>query len=184
MICPHARSRRPRASPASTSTSIDIVEIHQRAGLVTPVFAAGVAGDQWSASTNCDMDVRVLVNHLVSGNLWAVRLIAGKTIAEVGSKLDGDVLAENPLAAYDGTLSAAQSAFSGPAVLERTAMLHASGVRPTGQCARGLRCANTFAGYARPRQPAMRVLITCVPGYGHLSPASATCERSATPATV
>ena len=105
--------------PASTSTSIDLGEIHQRAGLVTRVFVAGVAAGQWSAPTNCDMDVRALVNHLVSGNLWATELIAGKTIAEVGTRLDGDVLGDNPRAAYDGAPSAAQSAFSGPGALER-----------------------------------------------------------------
>ncbi len=97
-----------------SKTSIDIDEIHQRVRLATRVFVAGVAADQWSAATNCDMDVRALVNHLVSGSLWAVELIQGKTIAEVGPRLDGDMLADNPLAAYDSALSAAQSAFSGP----------------------------------------------------------------------
>jgi len=101
-----------------SKTSIDIDEIHQRVRLATRVFVAGVAADQWSAATNCDMDVRALVNHLVSGSLWAVELIQGKTIAEVGPRLDGDMLADNPLAAYDSALSAAQSTFSGPGALE------------------------------------------------------------------
>jgi uncharacterized protein (TIGR03086 family) len=95
-----------------------MVEIHRRAGLATRVFVAGVAADQWSAPTNCDMDVRALVNHLVSGNLWTVELVAGKTIAEVGQHLDGDVLGDNPVAAYDRSLSTAQSAFDAPGALQ------------------------------------------------------------------
>jgi uncharacterized protein (TIGR03086 family) len=108
------------SAPAFFIASIDIAEIHHRAGLATQVFVAGVAADQWSAPTNCDMDARALVNHLVSGNLWAVELVAGKTIAEVGKRLDGDTLADDPLAAYDSALTAAQTAFSGPGALERT----------------------------------------------------------------
>jgi uncharacterized protein (TIGR03086 family) len=70
------------------------------------------------------MDVRALVNHLVSGNLWAVELVAGKTIAEVGQRLDGDVLGDNPLASYDSSLSAAQSALARPGAME--AICHVS----------------------------------------------------------
>jgi uncharacterized protein (TIGR03086 family) len=109
---------------APASSSIDIAEIHQRAGLATRVFVAGVAADQWSAPTNCDMNVRALVNHLVSGNLWTVELVAGKTIAEVGTRLDGDMLVDDPLAAYDSSLSAAHSAFDGRGALQ--AICHVS----------------------------------------------------------
>ncbi len=121
---PHVAHRagcdaRRMSTSAPASTSIDLVKFHHHAGLATRVFVAGVAADQWSAATNCDMDVRALVNHLVSGNLWAVELIAGKTIAEVGPRLDVDLLADKPLAAYDSALSAAQSAVSGPGALER-----------------------------------------------------------------
>ena len=38
-----------------------------------------------------DWDLRQLVNHVISGNLWAAELAAGGTIAEVGDRLDGDV---------------------------------------------------------------------------------------------
>jgi uncharacterized protein (TIGR03086 family) len=65
------------------------------------------------------MDVRTLVNHLVGGNFWTAELLAGKTIAEVGQRLDGDMLGDDPLAAYDTGLSAAQSAFGAPGALER-----------------------------------------------------------------
>jgi uncharacterized protein (TIGR03086 family) len=121
-----------------SETSIDIAEIHHRAGLATRVFVAGVGADQWSASTNCDMGVRALVNHLVSGNLWAVELVAGKTIGEVGQRLDGDLLADNPLAAYDRALSAAQSAFSGPGALQR--ICHVS----YGDVPAGVYCSHRF----------------------------------------
>ena len=53
--------------------------------------------DQW--------DVRALVSHLVSGNLWAAELAAGKSIEEVGTCLDGDLLGTDPLGAYDASAS-------------------------------------------------------------------------------
>jgi uncharacterized protein (TIGR03086 family) len=109
-----------KAMTASTpvSASIDLRHIHRRAGEATRAIVARVRPDQWSAPTNCDMDVRALVNHLVSGHRWAVELLAGKTIAEVGLRLDADLLGEDPLAAYDAALAASAAAFDQPGALE------------------------------------------------------------------
>jgi uncharacterized protein (TIGR03086 family) len=53
--------------------------------------------DDWSKSTPCaDWDVRALVNHVVSEDRWTRPLVEGRTIAEVGNALDGDLLGENP----------------------------------------------------------------------------------------
>jgi uncharacterized protein (TIGR03086 family) len=58
--------------------------------------------DQWHGETPCaDWDVSVLVNHLVSENLWMPPLLDGKTIADVGDAFDGDLLGEDPKAAWD-----------------------------------------------------------------------------------
>jgi uncharacterized protein (TIGR03086 family) len=106
-------------APTPVSMSIDLRDLHRRAGEATRAMIAGIGVDQWSAPTNCDMDVRALVNHLVGGHLWAVELTAGKTIAEVGSRLDSDLLGDDPLAAYDAALAAAVVAFETPDALER-----------------------------------------------------------------
>jgi uncharacterized protein (TIGR03086 family) len=61
-----------------------------------------VAPDQWHAATPCAAwDVRALVNHLVSEAAWVKPLMDGLTIAEVGDRLDGDLLGDDPIGAYD-----------------------------------------------------------------------------------
>src|SRR5207237_10764005 len=80
---------------------------------------AGVNGDQWtSASPNAGWDGRAVLNHVVTGNLWAAELGAGRTIAEVGARLDGDVLGGDPLGAYDASAAVAATAFEAPGALE------------------------------------------------------------------
>ena len=59
----------------------------------------GVDGN-WTASTPCaDWDVRQLVNHVVGEDRWTKPLVDGRTIAEVGDSLNGDLLGERPVAA-------------------------------------------------------------------------------------
>ncbi len=57
-------------------------------------------GGNWSAPTPCaDWDVRQLVNHVVGEDRWTKPLVNGRTIAEVGGSLDGDLLGDQPVAA-------------------------------------------------------------------------------------
>jgi uncharacterized protein (TIGR03086 family) len=75
----------------------DIAELHAQALDATGRIADGVPADRWHAATPCgDWDARALVNHLVSGNWWAAELAAGRTIEQVGSRLDGDLLGDDP----------------------------------------------------------------------------------------
>jgi uncharacterized protein (TIGR03086 family) len=55
---------------------------------------------------------------LVAGNLWAAELASGKTIEEVGDRLDGDVLGADWVAAYDASATAATEAFDAAGALE------------------------------------------------------------------
>ena len=97
---------------------MDIAELHSRALDATRRVIAGVHQDQWAAPTPCEgWDVRALVNHVVSGNLWAAELAAGKTISDVGEHLDGDVLGADPLGAYDASAKAAAAVFAIPGAL-------------------------------------------------------------------
>lgn len=80
-----------------------------------------VADDQWTLPTPDDgWDVRTLVNHLVNEDLWALPLLDGRTIAEVGDGLDGDLLGADPCAAWDEASVAAIVAVAQKGVLERT----------------------------------------------------------------
>ena len=72
-----------------------------------------VASEQWDAPTPCaDWSVRELVNHVTAELLWMPPLFAGKTIAEVGDRFDGDVLGADPLATWRSAAADAEAAAS------------------------------------------------------------------------
>jgi uncharacterized protein (TIGR03086 family) len=99
---------------------VDLPSVHARALDNTRPYVAGVTGDHWSRdSVNAGWDVRTLVNHVVSGNFWVPELVRGKTIEEVGDRLDGDVLGADPVAAYDESAKLAAAAFREPGAMER-----------------------------------------------------------------
>jgi len=98
----------------------DIARLHRRALDETRTVVAGIDRDQWSAATPCQgWDVQALLNHLVAGNLWAAELGVGATIGEVGDRLDGDVLGDDALAAYEASAGLAAATFEAPGALER-----------------------------------------------------------------
>jgi uncharacterized protein (TIGR03086 family) len=100
--------------------AVDLPEVHAQALDHTRRYVAGVTDDQWDQPSNCaDWDVRGLVNHVVSGNLWVAELVAGRTIEEVGDRLDGDVLGNDPTAAYDASAAGAAAAFREPDAMDR-----------------------------------------------------------------
>lgn len=99
--------------------ALDLPEVHAAALSATRGVVAGVSPGQWSDPTPCgDWDVRTLVNHIVGGNLWAAELGAGKTIEAVGDRLDGDVLGDDPTAAYDTSAELAAAVFRRPGAME------------------------------------------------------------------
>jgi uncharacterized protein (TIGR03086 family) len=97
----------------------DLPQSHRQALEQTGRLVAGVGPDQWTDPSPCEgWDVQALVNHIVSGNLWAAELAGGKTIADVGDRLDGDMLGADPVGAYDGSAKVAATAFEAPGALE------------------------------------------------------------------
>lgn len=98
----------------------NLPDVHARAlDFVGPKVAA-ITNDQWTRDSVCaGWSVRDLTNHLVSGNFWVPELVAGKTIEEVGDRLDGDVLGDDAAAAYNASAAVAAAAFAEAGAMER-----------------------------------------------------------------
>jgi uncharacterized protein (TIGR03086 family) len=83
-----------------------------------------VGPDQWTGPTPCAAwDVRTLVNHVVYEQLWSVPLFAGATIAEVGSRFEGDLLGADPVLTATEAAEDATAAVSETGAMERTVHL-------------------------------------------------------------
>jgi uncharacterized protein (TIGR03086 family) len=86
---------------------------------------AAVRDDQWQAPTPCsEWDVRALVGHVTSEQLWAPSMLAGRTMAEVGDRFDGDVLGDDPRAAWREAAAGAREAAASSKALD--GMVHVS----------------------------------------------------------
>jgi len=98
---------------------VDLADVHGRALDTTRPYVAAVGGGQWGSPSPCDgWDVRALVNHVISGNFWVKPLVEGQSSADVGDRLDGDLLGDDPLAAYDASAAEAAAAFRGPGAMD------------------------------------------------------------------
>ncbi|MBV9664124.1 MAG: TIGR03086 family protein [Actinobacteria bacterium] len=98
---------------------LDLPELHAQALAATGRLVAQVKPDQMGRATPCEgWDVRTLLNHVVGGNWWVQELAGGKTIEEVGDRLDGDVLGDDPAGAYDASAAAAAAAFRAPGAMD------------------------------------------------------------------
>ena len=98
---------------------VDLPEVHAQALDATHRLVAGIGDQQWDEMSVCeDWTVRELVNHIVTGNYWAEELASGKTIEEVGDRLDGDVLGDDPVSVYDDSAARAAAAFRAPGAMD------------------------------------------------------------------
>lgn len=89
-----------------------------------------IRADQWGSATPCtEWDVRALVNHVVTEQLWAPLLLAGATIDEVGDRFDGDQLGADPVTTWTSAVAAARTVFAAPGALRQSVEL-SSGHRP------------------------------------------------------
>ena len=102
----------------------DPVQLHDRGAQLFASHVHAVPADGWLAPTPCtEWSVRDLVNHLVNEELWVPELLAGRTIDEVGNRFDGDLLGDDPAAAWDDAAAAAQDAIGEHGAMERTVHL-------------------------------------------------------------
>jgi uncharacterized protein (TIGR03086 family) len=103
---------------------MNAADLHRQACELFDRAVGQIRPDQWAAPTPCaGWDVRTLVNHVAAEELWTPPLMAGRTIAEVGDRFDGDVLGEDPVAAHDEAAGAAIEAVAADGALERTVHL-------------------------------------------------------------
>jgi uncharacterized protein (TIGR03086 family) len=79
-----------------------------------------VPADRWEAPTPCqEWTVRDLVNHLVGEHLWAAHLLRGESLEEVGDRYDGDLLGEDPVAAWSAAEASSSAAWKGLVSLDQ-----------------------------------------------------------------
>src|SRR5689334_14581662 len=83
-----------------------------------------VPEDAWQSPTPCvQWNVRQLVNHVVGEQAWVTPLFAGRTVADVGTALDGDLLGDDPTAAWHHHSGEAHAALAEPGAVGRTVHL-------------------------------------------------------------
>ena len=96
----------------------DIAHLHRSALDATRELVAHVTTDDLTRPTpDDDWDVRALLNHVIAGNWWAAELVAGRSIEDVGDRLDGDLIGDDLLGAWDASASAAAEGFEAPGAL-------------------------------------------------------------------
>ncbi|MGH3473436.1 MAG: TIGR03086 family metal-binding protein [Aeromicrobium sp.] len=91
---------------------MDFTELHRRAVENFAQKVQQVSDDQWDQPTPCtEWDVRALVNHVVGEELWVKPLVDGRTIEDVGTAFDGDVLGDDPRSTATAAAAEANDAF-------------------------------------------------------------------------
>jgi len=103
---------------------MDAVELHRRAVEDWVGAVRAVDAEAWAASTPCAAwDVRELVNHITYEERWAVPLMQGRTISDVGDALEGDLLGDKPVDAVERAAAEAIDVFAEPGAAARTVAL-------------------------------------------------------------
>jgi uncharacterized protein (TIGR03086 family) len=96
-------------------TEADALTDLGRALTATEAVVAGIRAAQWSAPTPCtELDVRAVLNHLVSGNLLFAALVRGEPLPDRSA----DHLGGDPLTAFQRAAGQLREAFATPGVLE------------------------------------------------------------------
>lgn len=86
----------------------------ERATAGAGAIVAGIAPSQWAAPTPCaGLDVRALVNHLVTGNLYFTSLVSQAPRPD----RDADQLGDDPLGAFGRAAAELRAAYARPGVL-------------------------------------------------------------------
>lgn len=107
-----------------THTVLTTGELYVMAMDATRIYMEAVRGEQWADPTPCsEWNVGQIANHILGENLWAAELFQGRTIDEVGDRLEGDLTGADPAAAYAASVRAASRAVGAPGAMEATCHL-------------------------------------------------------------
>ena len=99
---------------------MNLPELHRVASEGLTARIEQIADDQWERPTpNTEWNVRALVQHLVYGTLWVKPLLDGMTIEQVGDRFEGDILGDDPKAAWRAASSDAVAACLEPGAMDR-----------------------------------------------------------------
>src|SRR5207237_452700 len=80
---------------------MDLRQIYRQSAELFSSYVKNVGPTGWDSQTpDPGWDITALVHHVTENVLWVPDLLAGKTIAEVGDKYSGDVLGDDPKAAW------------------------------------------------------------------------------------
>jgi uncharacterized protein (TIGR03086 family) len=95
-------------------------ELHRRAGDLYDAVLRQAGPDVWERPTPCaEWDVRDLVHHAAWSNLWVAPLVRGESLADVGPRLEGDVLGDDPVGVGLRSTAEASGAFDEPGAMDR-----------------------------------------------------------------
>ena len=75
----------------------DLQELYRRACVRFGEHVHAIRDDQWGSGTPCtEWDVKALVGHLITEVAWVPPLVGGRSVAEVGDELSGDLTGADP----------------------------------------------------------------------------------------
>jgi uncharacterized protein (TIGR03086 family) len=103
---------------------MELLDAHAQAMDVFDRAMHKVGLTDWDSPTPCtDWNLRQLVNHIVVEQLWVPDVLAGRTVAEVGDKFDGDQLHDDPPGAWQEASQTARAAWLQPGAVDQTVHL-------------------------------------------------------------
>ncbi len=109
-----------RAATDEGDPKVELTQAHRRTVEWSEPVVARVREENLALPTPCtEWEVRALLEHMVSGHAWVPPLVAGETIAQVGDRFDGDLLGDDPAAAWRSAAGAACDAFEQAGALDR-----------------------------------------------------------------
>jgi uncharacterized protein (TIGR03086 family) len=99
-------------------------QLYVRAMAATLRIVEHVSPERWQAPTPCtEWNARQVANHIIGENLWAGELFQGKTVAEVGTTLDGDLTGDDPASAYRRSVEVARKVVETAGAMQATCHL-------------------------------------------------------------